>query len=1110
MKSSGSRSDIFVLPYNESDEQFVKYEVLDLIKKKPIIIPEPEIGSADRPYAWTYILTPKDKDTLEPHKPKLSISHTQLAESRMNYGNIKLKEEPSVPQSHHELDSFPTSFRSNYSSDTVPPSPNDYAVNMVTRSDSPLTNWEQNDEAILARYKSTEQKLKGVKRSFELLASATYSDPPLIHREYNMDSPPDSAASSDSGGAKGLNVALKTAMWAQRSKSRMKERYREVRDSIMKLANRKKIQTHVIKQKKPLPLPYHSQGNLGMYSDSNIRKRMLLKQDDTLRMVIEHWWHATIKSVTNPTMITKIAYLSLAMAVYSIMMPDDAGKTLEDARKHAERDWREDSGGAIEMGFAQFFDAVFELADLWCETTGLEEYVMFLDVLFQKAYLDYTLPSVIRKHINHKYINILLGKVKPVTTKQKSDSSRTKTKKKRKQKKKIVSKIEATPPTSAKQKDVEEKVTKPEQTYRLEDLIDTVVEPPLSQREKRPPLEWIGMAPKPKTPRLNLEDDKIPPLKTFTSSNTQTPRGDIDLDFDINVRRMIDRLSETVSLQNTFVYLLKQNDKYTLERTIFDRMMNGIKDGNNNSFSNGMDLITMLNQRVISEEHQNYLRVGDKINLLGLLDVVVQMMNMEDEVLVTPLSDELERVKSARSVTPLRKNLTERELQLEKQEFMGKALDVHQRKTPRSARSNSSANNLQELKAKLSDHTWEKLLKFAEELSQNSLGQMLGLPDESTPTDPHSEDLIQRVYEEAIQRYDMQTTDDNMEQEEVEIVQMEDENLITDSASPVIHVDVSVKEEEEPSVQAKVKLNRLFSEVEFVRDKAQSLIHNSTTPKLVITERHFQDSPRTDSGWSGKDFFQRHVNRKILSRVSEYPESPRSIASSTISEWWDNEADAPKLSARNIVLSKVDVESKYAYSSVKDLYPDAEELFDVVRQLSVIPHYDSSTFAHAAEYKLSKRDQTNILLVSEEPKNVRASSSKSWFPSGGGVQTMQNNNKIHVPPLRTDTMTRPSTAPSLSKTASRTLLENIPADDSVVNNRRRSFSIPTTERRDLTHEETLQRIETSPNKLKEELESLRPAGIRHLLHQKQLRSAQYSRLSVHSDRYKAGRRVGTT
>lgn len=46
--------------------------------------------------------------------------------------------------------------------------------------------------------------------------------------------------------------------------------------------------------------------------------------------------------------------------------------------KAIEDDWKRDAKGESVMSFANFFDSTFELADLWCETIDVDEYVDFL------------------------------------------------------------------------------------------------------------------------------------------------------------------------------------------------------------------------------------------------------------------------------------------------------------------------------------------------------------------------------------------------------------------------------------------------------------------------------------------------------------------------------------------------------------------------------------------------------------------------------------------------------------------------------------------------------------------------------------------------------------
>ncbi|GLE03822.1 hypothetical protein PINS_up012733 [Pythium insidiosum] len=49
--------------------------------------------------------------------------------------------------------------------------------------------------------------------------------------------------------------------------------------------------------------------------------------------------------------------------------------------KLLDEDWKRDSKGENEMSFANFFDSIFELADLWCDTIDANDYVAFLERL---------------------------------------------------------------------------------------------------------------------------------------------------------------------------------------------------------------------------------------------------------------------------------------------------------------------------------------------------------------------------------------------------------------------------------------------------------------------------------------------------------------------------------------------------------------------------------------------------------------------------------------------------------------------------------------------------------------------------------------------------------
>jgi hypothetical protein len=321
---NGSSDDIFVLPYNEEDEVYAENQLSDLIRRKlPPPPPPPRIGSQERPYLWSYILSEK-----------------RISQNTQSNEQIEQKKRFSLVDEEEEDSS------------------------LLEENESPLQQYLSYNPNSMTIYSSS------ITRKHAHLLISQNSD--------------------------------------------VSQRYQNVRDAIVKLCSKKKIKTQIILEplKKALRfIPYYTQGNLDLYSDENIRKRMSLKLDKTIGKIIQHWWNASVKIKNKPNKISKITYLSLAMAIYTVMMPDDAGKTLEDARKNSERDWRIDSRGNIYMDYPLFFDAIFELADVWCETTDREEYILFLDILFQKVYMDITLPKIMRKHVNLSYIRSLKSRL---------------------------------------------------------------------------------------------------------------------------------------------------------------------------------------------------------------------------------------------------------------------------------------------------------------------------------------------------------------------------------------------------------------------------------------------------------------------------------------------------------------------------------------------------------------------------------------------------------------------------------------------------------------------------------------------------------------------------
>ncbi|GMF10040.1 unnamed protein product [Phytophthora lilii] len=79
--------------------------------------------------------------------------------------------------------------------------------------------------------------------------------------------------------------------------------------------------------------------------------------------------------------IDQRGYASLFRRIGRSLEPDATKQRLRRMEKTIQEDWVRDSKGEPVMSFANFFDSVFELADLWCETIDVDEYIAFLQRL---------------------------------------------------------------------------------------------------------------------------------------------------------------------------------------------------------------------------------------------------------------------------------------------------------------------------------------------------------------------------------------------------------------------------------------------------------------------------------------------------------------------------------------------------------------------------------------------------------------------------------------------------------------------------------------------------------------------------------------------------------
>ena len=120
------------------------------------------------------------------------------------------------------------------------------------------------------------------------------------------------------------------------------------------------------------------------YTDEQLVKRTALRTNESVLEILHVWWRTALETNdvirTNEGTCLKDAYVAIQCRIYKAMMEDfDA----TDATTCAEEDWKRDTQGQESMGRDAFTDGLFELADLYTDTTDVQDYVNFLWLLLR-------------------------------------------------------------------------------------------------------------------------------------------------------------------------------------------------------------------------------------------------------------------------------------------------------------------------------------------------------------------------------------------------------------------------------------------------------------------------------------------------------------------------------------------------------------------------------------------------------------------------------------------------------------------------------------------------------------------------------------------------------
>jgi hypothetical protein len=133
------------------------------------------------------------------------------------------------------------------------------------------------------------------------------------------------------------------------------------------------------------------QGDLLLYTDEALYQRQLNRDHPLVVKMIREWWGTFILThfdTDGDEKISKGEYISLHNSLNRVLCDEDESMLPSDASmcQMALEDWEADSHGAGHIDRDAFVGALFELADLWTETTDVQEYISFLDFLFANMF----------------------------------------------------------------------------------------------------------------------------------------------------------------------------------------------------------------------------------------------------------------------------------------------------------------------------------------------------------------------------------------------------------------------------------------------------------------------------------------------------------------------------------------------------------------------------------------------------------------------------------------------------------------------------------------------------------------------------------------------------
>ena len=162
---------------------------------------------------------------------------------------------------------------------------------------------------------------------------------------------------------------------------RARKTYSEIRDLVRRSGAVCKVHKKVTiegavcddDEERDINLSYRNQANLDMYTSVNMKQREENKHHPEVVKAIQDFWDSLPKT-TNGN-INKSIYKWFNRKLFFTLVPKS---TEDEFERTVHEDWKNDAVYSNVMNWRMFRNAIFALADLWCETVDPSEYRDFL------------------------------------------------------------------------------------------------------------------------------------------------------------------------------------------------------------------------------------------------------------------------------------------------------------------------------------------------------------------------------------------------------------------------------------------------------------------------------------------------------------------------------------------------------------------------------------------------------------------------------------------------------------------------------------------------------------------------------------------------------------